>query len=397
MTTAMPGAGATFIPRLDGSHRVEDVGNGRVIVRDVEVFGEMEDGPLGRVDESTLRKIRDATNGRMRLGGHPMVILTHDDGDVPVVGRIPSDVRLGVSASSGRKTIYADIEMPAENFEAYIATNRYPRRSAEINKKSLTMLQLSLLGRNAPAVELPDTHFSSPNSDTVAIGSDTLPPTVFAAKETPTMTAAELLSAVQAMTPDDRKAIRAVFEASEETDEEKKKREEAEAKAKAEEEEKAKEMEADEEAKHSASGSIAKMQTKLLDATNTIAKLQARLDQTEARASAMEVRAKYEPIVHSLKNIEGFSTVDVATEVARLSAMPDDKSRDAHLDHIRQNYRREVTGSALVNASASFAAAPGDQTVKFSDADNRKIVTLATRDGISYDEAAAKLNIKLPH
>jgi hypothetical protein len=58
------------------------------------------------------------------------------------------------------------VEMSRNDFDSYIASNRYPRRSAEIWNDD-HMSEVALLGRDTPRRPLPDTRFSKQGDKTV--------------------------------------------------------------------------------------------------------------------------------------------------------------------------------------------------------------------------------------
>ena len=188
-------------------------GDNRVVIRDVEIFSEVVDGPMGTVDADRVNEIAEATNARMATGMHPLIIVSHEDSPsmAPVVGRIPRPVRVGTMPQSGKTGIFADVEMPLADFEALVASNKLPRRSAEIATDTLEILQVALLGREPPAATLPDTHFGSPQR-LALMGSDK-PLAKIEFEDKPrasvaqyqqggTMTPAEALKAIQSILAD---------------------------------------------------------------------------------------------------------------------------------------------------------------------------------------------------
>ena len=150
----------TLLDNPKATHEVTREGD-HVIIKDVAVFMSYDadlDGPAHRdLTEDHIRTVYEKTCQFMQAGVAPQVILSHDDAEREVIGDIVA-LRLGRLRNS--TAIYADIRMSQQNFNEYVESNKYPRRSAEIFKQSNYMGQVSLLGRSAPARPLPDMRFS---------------------------------------------------------------------------------------------------------------------------------------------------------------------------------------------------------------------------------------------
>lgn len=148
-------------PTRTESHRVDHDGSD-VIVRDVEHFIEYDetfDGSRNKALTSEyVAQVYEGTQARITAGSSPRIVVGHDfKNERPAVGKL-ENFRLG--KVRGKSAIISDVRMSREDFEFYLASNRYPRRSAEIvNDKYIA--QVALLGSSAPGRPLPDTHFSS--------------------------------------------------------------------------------------------------------------------------------------------------------------------------------------------------------------------------------------------
>lgn len=149
------------------SHVVDQLPNGKVAIRDLEIFVgfipglDNPDDDIGSFDEERITQIIDRTNSLIALGQSPQVILRHntedpDDDDRPIVGRVLGDIRPAEVA--GGNGIVVDIEMSDDDFNWHIKTNRYPRRSSEIWDDG-QLSEIALLGSETPARPLPDTKF----------------------------------------------------------------------------------------------------------------------------------------------------------------------------------------------------------------------------------------------
>lgn len=155
---------------ISGSHRVTDLGGGRVIVHELELFvgfdptyDDPEDERAARQTPERVREVLYATHDSIRRHMYPRLILGHNgdelqDEERPVVGRI-TDVR--PATINGVPGIVGDVEMARSDFNAYLASNRFSRRSAEIYPDG-RMTQVALLSSKRPGRPLPDTHFDGP-------------------------------------------------------------------------------------------------------------------------------------------------------------------------------------------------------------------------------------------
>ena len=149
------------------SHEVvED--DDKVVLRGVELFMAFDpaiddgeaDPELKRFDNKRLQKIVVATGKHMARGSYPRIVIMHEkDGKEPksAVGRIP---QLRYEERDGVGYIVGDMEVGRDIFDRLIATNAFPRRSAEIWSESDHLSEVALLGRETPRRPLPDTHFA---------------------------------------------------------------------------------------------------------------------------------------------------------------------------------------------------------------------------------------------
>ncbi len=149
------------------SHEVvED--DDKVVLRGVELFMAFDpaiddgeaDPELKRFDNKRLQKIVAATGKHMARGSYPRIVIMHEkDGKEPksAVGRIP---QLRYEERGGVGYIVGDMEVGRDIFDRLIATNAFPRRSAEIWSESDHLSEVALLGRETPRRPLPDTHFA---------------------------------------------------------------------------------------------------------------------------------------------------------------------------------------------------------------------------------------------
>lgn len=150
-----------------GSHRVSLNGD-KVTIHDLELFvgydPEIDDADSDAVDldEDEISRILERTKTMAARGQRPKLILGHNsDSDSggeqrPVVGDVISLKMAKIGLGPG---ILGDIEMAVSDFDQYVKTNRYPRRSVEIWPDGY-MSEVALLSSQTPARPLPDTRFA---------------------------------------------------------------------------------------------------------------------------------------------------------------------------------------------------------------------------------------------
>jgi hypothetical protein len=148
------------------SHRISENGK-TVTIHDLEVFcaydpaidGE-SDPELKKFDNERVLDIVNATAKYMTRGSYPRLVVMHEkDGNEPksAVGRF---TRLGYQERDGVGYIVGDCEVERSVFDKLLATNAFPRRSAEIWADQNHLSEVALLGRETPRRPLPDTHFT---------------------------------------------------------------------------------------------------------------------------------------------------------------------------------------------------------------------------------------------
>lgn len=154
---------------LSGSHKVTQRGD-KVVIHDLELFVGFDpriDEPgnerLKKYDKEAVSRVVDRTIALMERGQNPRLILGHNpdkpDDTKPPKPSIGDIFRLELADVDGVPGIVGDVEMKAVDFDAYIRSNAYPRRSAEIWPEGL-LSEVALLGSETPARPLRDTKFS---------------------------------------------------------------------------------------------------------------------------------------------------------------------------------------------------------------------------------------------
>ena len=147
------------------SHQVTENGK-NVVIHGLEVFCAYDpaidgdsDPELRKFDNERVREIVDSTRRYMAKGSMPRLVVMHEkDGNEPKssVGRFTS---LRYEERDGVGFIVGDCEVERPVFDRLLATNAFPRRSAEIWADQNHLSEVALLGRETPRRPLPDTHF----------------------------------------------------------------------------------------------------------------------------------------------------------------------------------------------------------------------------------------------
>jgi Skp family chaperone for outer membrane proteins len=154
------------MPEPLGSHMIDRSGD-KVIIRRLELFAgfdpTIDDGKdveISKYDISKVTQIVGRTRQFIARQQHPRIVVLHSQENhsepkeaVGAVLNVELDERNGVAF------IVGDVEMSGADFDTYIASNKYPRRSAEIWSDD-HMSEVALLGRDTPRRPLPDTRFA---------------------------------------------------------------------------------------------------------------------------------------------------------------------------------------------------------------------------------------------
>ena len=164
---AIPGTIAQEPEPISGSHRVTRLENERVVVHDLELFvgydSKLDEGNerIQKYDDARIAEIIERTGDFMRRGQNPKLILGHnvEDEAAPIKPSIGDIVKVRARSINGAPGIVGDVEMTLGDFETYLRSNNYPRRSAEIFGDGL-LSEVALLGSQTPARPLPDTKFA---------------------------------------------------------------------------------------------------------------------------------------------------------------------------------------------------------------------------------------------
>jgi len=156
------------------SHRISQDGD-KVTIHDLELFvGHIDgfdddDSEVKELDTEAIDSIITKTKRHMSAGSSPKLVLMHQDengnaptqaiGDIVNIHSKKINIRCGENESYEGAGIVGDVEMSQKDFQKYLASNRYPRRSAEIWEDG-HLSEVALLGRETPARPLRDTKFT---------------------------------------------------------------------------------------------------------------------------------------------------------------------------------------------------------------------------------------------
>ena len=171
MNAEMQAAEATI---SNPSHQVSENGD-KVTIHDLELFVghipgfDADDSGMDDLDDEAIEKIITRTKAHMSAGSNPKLVMLHQEegkdcppealGDIVNIGRKDIYINTGDGENYSGPGIVGDVVLSTSDFEEYISSNRFPRRSAEIWKDG-HMSEVALLGRETPARPLRDTRFA---------------------------------------------------------------------------------------------------------------------------------------------------------------------------------------------------------------------------------------------
>lgn len=158
---------------VGASHAISEQGD-KVVIRRLELFSgydpSIDDGvdeEIKKFDRTKVGRIVDRTKAFISRKQHPRIVVLHSQEDhsepKEAVGAV---LDITLEERNGVPFIVGDVEMGREDFEKYVASNRFPRRSAEIWSDD-HMSEIALLGRDTPRRPLPDTRFSKSGEKSV--------------------------------------------------------------------------------------------------------------------------------------------------------------------------------------------------------------------------------------
>ena len=163
------------------SHNVSRDG-GKVTIHDLELFVghipgfDADDSGMDELDSKAINKIIKRTKAHMNAGSNPKLVMLHQEenndappealGDIVDIRLKDINIRMEDGEVYSGPGIIGDVVMSKTDFDKYISSNRFPRRSAEIWKDG-HMSEVALLGRETPARPLRDTRFGKQGNKTV--------------------------------------------------------------------------------------------------------------------------------------------------------------------------------------------------------------------------------------
>jgi len=152
---------------MPASHTVEKTDEGKVRIRNLELFmgfdpsiDSDEDEAMQGYDNARVKDIVSRTGKFIQRGSRPKLVIEHEKDGKPTRPEAVGDVTsVRYEERNGVGYVVGDVEMPKEAFDSLLASNAYPRRSAEIWKDN-HLSEVALLGRDTPRRPLPDTRFT---------------------------------------------------------------------------------------------------------------------------------------------------------------------------------------------------------------------------------------------
>jgi len=387
MPETYPSPTTTYVP---GTHKTTyDKDRRKVIIHRVELFSALTHPKFGEFDADRLAGIVKNTNAEMAAGQFPRIVVSHSE-NAEVVGRICGPVTVETNPDRGLPTIYGDVEIEAEFFDAKMLKNKYPGRSAEINTDRDVLDAVALLGREPPAAKLRDVLYASGETTkfTVESGESVKFDCMGGGMD-------EILNMIEAMEPEKRAAcLRAIADKFAPKTEDQVAEESAVA-------EQGEEATGDSGAPaEEPNGAVAEdegesdpdgdtpgdddddKEAKMSDTEKaTLKASMTELEQKVMKLSADNMNLRYSGVLNGLK-AEGYATIKVEDELARLAQFSDDTQRDAYINNvIKANYRKEVTAAGVIaGGSLPFnALRTDDKTAKYSEEDSKKVRAYADK------------------
>jgi len=159
---------------MPASHTVEKTEEGKVRIKNLELFmgfdpsiDSDDDEAMQGYDNRKVRDIVSRTGKFIQRGSRPKLVIEHEKDGKPTRPEAVGDITsVRYEERNGVAYVVGDVEMPKEAFDSLLATNAFPRRSAEIWKDN-HLSEVALLGRDTPRRPLPDTRFTKNGSKVV--------------------------------------------------------------------------------------------------------------------------------------------------------------------------------------------------------------------------------------
>lgn len=159
---------------MPASHTVENTPEGKVRIKNLELFmgfdpsiDSDEDEAMQQYDNGRVKDIVSRTGKFISRGSRPKLVIEHEKDGKPTRPEAVGDITsVRYEERNGVAYVVGDVEMPKEAFDSLLASNAYPRRSAEIWKDN-HLSEVALLGRDTPRRPLPDTRFTKHGSKAV--------------------------------------------------------------------------------------------------------------------------------------------------------------------------------------------------------------------------------------
>lgn len=152
---------------MSTSHEIETTPDGKIRIKDLELFmgydpsiDSDDDEDMKDYNSDKVKSIVSRTNKFIARGSRPKMVIEHEkDGKTSNPKAVGDIEKVWYKEIEGVSFVIGDVIMSKKSFDAYLATNAFPRRSAEIWKDD-HLSEVALLGRDTPRRPLPDTSFT---------------------------------------------------------------------------------------------------------------------------------------------------------------------------------------------------------------------------------------------
>ena len=159
---------------MPASHSVEKTEEGKVRIKNLELFmgfdpsiDSDDDEAMQGYDNERVKDIVQRTGKFIQRGSRPKLVVEHEKDGKPTRPEAVGDITsVRYEERNGVAYVVGDVEMQPDRFADLLASNAYPRRSAEIWKDN-HLSEVALLGRDTPRRPLPDTKFTKRGSKVV--------------------------------------------------------------------------------------------------------------------------------------------------------------------------------------------------------------------------------------
>lgn len=378
-----------------------DLGD-EILVRDLPIFDEHQDDsrPDGFkvVDRPFLERILQANLPKINDGERLPFVIDHvgTSNQNPPILAFGHGMKIGEigTGANRRSAIMTDMHCPKHNWSE---VQKYPRRSIEIDPRSLDLDPIALLGGKSPSRYLGGLNYSKKPGERIRYEMETTmdlaapaPPAAPAAPAAPNPMVAEIIAGLTAaLGPALREALTQVLDEEAPTDD---KPDESPLPA---------QTPAEEANKPETEGNMDKPDSKYarMQAEQYAARDKRLEEQNKALASRIEQLEKdraasaVEAELVKMEADEGI-IFERAKEHAYLMTLPSDAARKMQYERMRENYKRDPTAVPRLNV-VHGAPVYGDEAIPTekiaAEAAEAKVLQYCRAHGVEWDVAVQKV------